>query len=130
MSYFSDTEITDLLILPFKTSNATLWNAVLARTERMVVDIAEQHGVLERDIADPLCAAFKDIMRAYFCWNICLDATEVANLDQGIQDKYMGKFQLYKALYEQGKKSLTLEMIIGNVKSRGDRSRSGVLYHG
>lgn len=130
MSYFNDTEVTDLLILPFKTSNATLWAAALARTERMVVDLAEQHGVPEDSIQTPLCAAFLDIMRAYFCWNICLDTTEVANLDQGIQDKYMGKFQLYKTLYEQGRKSLTLEMIVGNVRTRGDRSRAGVLYYG
>ena len=129
MSYFNEALITDLVIIPFKIKNSALWDAVLLRTDSMAVDLAEQVGVGVADIKTPLCTHFSDLLRAYFCFNICLDATEVANLDQGAQDKYMTKFGIYKSMFDREKKALTKEMIMGAVATRGDRAFSGILYH-
>jgi hypothetical protein len=130
MSYLVDSDITDKLITPFKTRDASYWAAVMARTDAQAEDIAQQLGVLAADIATPISNTFKDCLRAYFSMEICLDATEVANLDQGITDKYMAKYQIYGSRYKMLKSMLTKEMICGTVQSRGDRARGGVLYYG
>lgn len=130
MSYLSDSDITDKVIIPFKDKDSAYWEAIMARTDAQAVDIAQQMGVREEDIATPIHNSFKDLLRSYFCMQICLDATEVANLDQGIEDKYMSKYKIHSYNYERLKKNLTKEMIVGSVFLRGHRAGGGVLYVG
>jgi len=130
MNYLSDSDITDKLVLPFKDKDASFWAAIMSRTNAQALDVAEQLGVFPDEIATPLHNSFKDLLRAYFCMQICKDATEVANLDQGIEDKYASKYKLHAYDYTRLKKEMTKEMITGNVHLRGHRASGGVLWNG
>jgi hypothetical protein len=131
-TYFDADRLTDKVAIDYKDNDATFWNAVIAETDRAVVDLAETNGVASSDISTDdsgyVHTFIQEWARARFYYMIFEEAAGLNDIEDNEQDRYYRKFQHYYARAKDLEKRITEEMFTGNVCTRGDRVQQGILY--
>ena len=123
----NEATLTDLSAVPYKLGNAALWNASVTATNNAIVDLAQELGVVEADIGDPLHTAVADYGRFFFYERLFSEVAFVAD-GEIEEDKYNNKARAYYAKMSRKKKDITPEMMLKVVANRGGRVREVVLF--
>ena len=116
--YLKQALLTDKVAVPFKTNDTTFWTACVTYADTLAVDLAEQLGILEADIATPIHTAFNDYLTYAFYERLFLEASGV---NEEEEEKYLEKAGIYEGKKNKAKIEVTPEIITKTVCDRGDR---------
>lgn len=130
MAYITTSDITDVTITAF--GNTIIGNYITESTSA-VDDIAEKLGVESEDIeTSPVHYKVKRYAICFVCMRICQDYMGRNNVEMPEIEKYLIKYNLYKAECNALEKEITEQMLLGTVDEQRDRAgvMSATIFRG